>query len=140
MAVFTDESVSFSDALVTNCSIIHRAVKSFGQSCTLITLRGEEFVLTSVNSVVIAELVVMFLEELKKRSRFAVAMHEKKSQGKPHNFSTGWGRNHERIHSTCLKVLKEETENFIKSPFAPRGMQQSNAKHKAMGFSTFVHK
>uniref|UniRef100_A0A8D2P7Z1 Myosin VIIB n=1 Tax=Zosterops lateralis melanops TaxID=1220523 RepID=A0A8D2P7Z1_ZOSLA len=49
-------------------------VKSFGQSCTLITLRGEEFVLTSVNSVVIAELVVMFLEELKKRSQFAVAI------------------------------------------------------------------
>uniref|UniRef100_A0A803YQS9 Myosin VIIB n=1 Tax=Meleagris gallopavo TaxID=9103 RepID=A0A803YQS9_MELGA len=49
-------------------------VKSFGQSCTLITLRAEEFVLTSVNSIVIAELVVMFLEGLKKRSRFAVAM------------------------------------------------------------------
>ncbi|XP_069648011.1 unconventional myosin-VIIb isoform X1 [Haliaeetus albicilla] len=61
----------------------NRAVKSFGQSCTLITLRGEEFVLTSVNSVVIAELVVMFLEGLKKRSRFAVAMHEKKSQEDP---------------------------------------------------------
>ncbi|XP_039930696.1 unconventional myosin-VIIb isoform X1 [Hirundo rustica] len=61
----------------------NRAVKSFGQSCTLITLRAEEFVLTSVNSVVIAELVVMFLEELKKRSRFAVAMHEKKSQEDP---------------------------------------------------------
>ncbi|XP_032846433.2 unconventional myosin-VIIb isoform X2 [Tyto alba] len=58
----------------------NRAAKSFGQSCTLITLRAEEFVLTSVNSVVIAELVVMFLEGLKKRSRFAVAMHEKKSQ------------------------------------------------------------
>ncbi|XP_040535100.1 unconventional myosin-VIIb isoform X2 [Gallus gallus] len=58
----------------------NRAVKSFGQSCTLITLRAEEFVLTSVNSIVIAELVVMFLEGLKKRSRFAVAMHEKKFQ------------------------------------------------------------
>uniref|UniRef100_A0A8C8ADR3 Myosin VIIB n=1 Tax=Otus sunia TaxID=257818 RepID=A0A8C8ADR3_9STRI len=58
----------------------NRAGKSFGQSCTLITLRAEEFVLTSVNSVVIAELVVMFLEGLKERSRFAVAMHEKKSQ------------------------------------------------------------
>ncbi|KAM9543270.1 unconventional myosin-VIIb isoform 2-T4 [Guaruba guarouba] len=58
----------------------NRAVKTFGQTCTLITLRAEEFVLTSVNSVVIAELVVMFLEGLKKRSRFAVAMQEKKSQ------------------------------------------------------------
>ncbi|XP_061861375.1 unconventional myosin-VIIb [Colius striatus] len=61
----------------------NRAVKSFGQSCTLMTLRAEEFVLTSVNSVVIAELVVMFLEGLKKRSPFAVAMHEKKSQEDP---------------------------------------------------------
>ncbi|XP_068277092.1 unconventional myosin-VIIb isoform X3 [Nyctibius grandis] len=61
----------------------NRAVKSFGQSCTLITLRAEEFVLTSVNSVVIAELVVMFLEGLKKRSQFGVAMHEKKSQEDP---------------------------------------------------------
>ncbi|XP_068001386.1 unconventional myosin-VIIb isoform X2 [Melanerpes formicivorus] len=61
----------------------NRAVKSFGQSCTLITLRAEEFVLTSVNSVVIAELVVMFLEGLKKRSRFAVAMQEKKSPEDP---------------------------------------------------------
>lgn len=82
-------AVSLSDTLVTNCSILHRAVKTFGQTCTLITLRAEEFVLTSVNSVVIAELVVMFLEGLKKRSRFAVAMQEKKSQGKSHNFSTG---------------------------------------------------
>lgn len=89
MAVMAGASVSLSDALVTNCSIIHRAVKTFGQSCTLITLRAEEFVLTSVNSVVIAELVVMFLEGLKKRSRFAVAMQEKKSQGKSYNYSIG---------------------------------------------------
>lgn len=89
LAGIADGSVSFSDVLITNQSIIHRAVKSFGQSCTLITLRAEEFVLTSVNSVVIAELVVMFLEGLKKRSRFAVAMHEKKSQGKSYNFTTG---------------------------------------------------
>lgn len=89
MAVIAGVSVSLSDALVTNCSIIHRAVKTFGQSCTLITLRAEEFVLTSVNSVVIAELVVMFLEGLKKRSRFAVAMQEKKSQGNSYNYSIG---------------------------------------------------
>ncbi|XP_019398450.1 PREDICTED: unconventional myosin-VIIb [Crocodylus porosus] len=57
-----------------------RAVKSFGQSCTLMTLRAEEFVLTSVHSVVIAELVVMFLEGLKKRSQYAVAMQENKPQ------------------------------------------------------------
>ncbi|EMP42626.1 Myosin-VIIb [Chelonia mydas] len=61
----------------------NRAVKSFGQSCTLITLRAEEFVLTSVHSIVIAELVVLFLEGLKKRSQYAVAMQESKQQGDP---------------------------------------------------------
>uniref|UniRef100_A0A8C0ZHV0 Myosin VIIB n=1 Tax=Cyanistes caeruleus TaxID=156563 RepID=A0A8C0ZHV0_CYACU len=83
---FLDESEKrFLELTFPEITGIHtnRAVKSFGQSCTLITLRAEEFVLTSVNSVVIAELVVMFLEGLKKRSRFAVAMHEKKSQEDP---------------------------------------------------------
>ncbi|XP_070801042.1 unconventional myosin-VIIb [Pituophis catenifer annectens] len=59
----------------------NRGVKTFGQSCTLSTLRGEEFVLTSVNSVAIAELIVMFLEGLKKRSLYAVAIQDKKLQG-----------------------------------------------------------
>uniref|UniRef100_A0A8C3DMD3 Myosin VIIB n=1 Tax=Corvus moneduloides TaxID=1196302 RepID=A0A8C3DMD3_CORMO len=83
---FLDESEKrFLELTFPEITGIHtnRAVKSFGQSCTLITLRAEEFVLTSVNSVVIAELVVMFLEGLKKRSRFAVAMQEKKSQEDP---------------------------------------------------------
>uniref|UniRef100_A0A674ITT3 Myosin VIIB n=1 Tax=Terrapene triunguis TaxID=2587831 RepID=A0A674ITT3_9SAUR len=62
---------------------IHTNRLSFGQSCTLITLRAEEFVLTSVHSVVIAELVVLFLEGLKKRSQYAVAMEESKQQGDP---------------------------------------------------------
>uniref|UniRef100_A0ACB8F9R9 Unconventional myosin-VIIb n=1 Tax=Sphaerodactylus townsendi TaxID=933632 RepID=A0ACB8F9R9_9SAUR len=57
-----------------------RAVKTFGQSCTLTTLRSEEFVLTSVNSVVIAELVVMFLEGLRKRSQYAIAIQENRQQ------------------------------------------------------------
>uniref|UniRef100_A0A8C3SBV2 Myosin VIIB n=1 Tax=Chelydra serpentina TaxID=8475 RepID=A0A8C3SBV2_CHESE len=57
------------------------AVKSFGQSCTLITLRAEEFVLTSVHSVVIAELVVLFLEGLKKRSQYAVSDNPSLGQG-----------------------------------------------------------
>lgn len=62
----------------------YRGVKTFGQSCTLSTLRGEEFVLTSVNSVAIAELIVMFLEGLKKRSLYAVAIQDKKLQGNLH--------------------------------------------------------
>uniref|UniRef100_A0A803TBL6 Myosin VIIB n=1 Tax=Anolis carolinensis TaxID=28377 RepID=A0A803TBL6_ANOCA len=60
-----------------------RAIKTFGQSCTLTTLRAEEFVLTSVNSVVIADLIVKFLDELKKRSQYAVAIIENKPQDDP---------------------------------------------------------
>lgn len=70
---------------------IRRAVKSFGQSCTLITLRAEEFVLMSVHSVVIAELVVLFLEGLKERSQYAVARQENMQQGKSGNPSLRQG-------------------------------------------------
>uniref|UniRef100_A0A8B9V665 Myosin VIIB n=1 Tax=Anas zonorhyncha TaxID=75864 RepID=A0A8B9V665_9AVES len=76
---FLDES----EKQILDLTFPEITVKSFGQSCTLITLRAEEFVLTSVNSIVIAELVVMFLEGLKKRSRFAVAMNEKRPQEDP---------------------------------------------------------
>uniref|UniRef100_A0A6J0T705 Unconventional myosin-VIIb isoform X1 n=1 Tax=Pogona vitticeps TaxID=103695 RepID=A0A6J0T705_9SAUR len=61
----------------------NRAAKAFGQSCTLTTLRSEEFVLTSVNSVDIAELVVTFLEGLKKVSQYAVAIYENRHQDDP---------------------------------------------------------
>uniref|UniRef100_A0A670IGV0 Myosin VIIB n=1 Tax=Podarcis muralis TaxID=64176 RepID=A0A670IGV0_PODMU len=80
---FLDESEKrFLDLSFPEITGIHtnRAVKAFGQSCTLNTLRAEEFVLTSANSVVIAELVVMFLQGLKERSQYAVAMQENKQQ------------------------------------------------------------
>uniref|UniRef100_A0A8C4S7H9 Myosin VIIB n=1 Tax=Erpetoichthys calabaricus TaxID=27687 RepID=A0A8C4S7H9_ERPCA len=51
-----------------------RADKTFGQTISMSTLRGEEFVLTSANAADISELVVMFLEGLKKRSEYAVAL------------------------------------------------------------------
>uniref|UniRef100_A0A670IFB0 Myosin VIIB n=1 Tax=Podarcis muralis TaxID=64176 RepID=A0A670IFB0_PODMU len=80
---FLDESekrfldLSFPEITASSSS----RIKAFGQSCTLNTLRAEEFVLTSANSVVIAELVVMFLQGLKERSQYAVAMQENKQQG-----------------------------------------------------------
>uniref|UniRef100_G1KEG2 Myosin VIIB n=1 Tax=Anolis carolinensis TaxID=28377 RepID=G1KEG2_ANOCA len=67
----------------SNSSYLNWAIKTFGQSCTLTTLRAEEFVLTSVNSVVIADLIVKFLDELKKRSQYAVAIIENKPQDDP---------------------------------------------------------
>ncbi|KAG8445369.1 hypothetical protein GDO86_010234 [Hymenochirus boettgeri] len=53
-----------------------RAEKTFGQCCVLNTLRGEEFVLTSQHSEEIAHLLLYFLEGLKSRSHYAVALHD----------------------------------------------------------------
>ncbi|XP_044146623.1 unconventional myosin-VIIb isoform X2 [Bufo gargarizans] len=53
-----------------------RAEKSFGQSCVLNTLRGEQFVLTSQNSEEIAKLLLHFLDGLKARSLYAVALQD----------------------------------------------------------------
>ncbi|KAG8580733.1 hypothetical protein GDO81_007401, partial [Engystomops pustulosus] len=53
-----------------------RAEKSFGQCCVLNTLRGEQFVLTSQNSEEIAKLLLHFLDGLKERSVYAVALQD----------------------------------------------------------------
>ncbi|KAM4771803.1 unconventional myosin-VIIb [Rhinophrynus dorsalis] len=53
-----------------------RAEKSFGQSCILNTLRGEEFILTSQHSEEIAYLLLHFLDGLKARSQYAVALQD----------------------------------------------------------------
>ncbi|KAM3932114.1 unconventional myosin-VIIb isoform 2-T2 [Leptodactylus fuscus] len=53
-----------------------RAEKSFGQCCVLNTLRGEQFVLTSQNSEEIAKLLLHFLDGLKARSLYAVALQD----------------------------------------------------------------
>ncbi|XP_069069852.1 unconventional myosin-VIIb [Pleurodeles waltl] len=58
-----------------------RAAKAFGQTFTLSTLQGEEYVLTSPNSVDISELLLLFLTGLKQRSQYAVAMQDSGKQG-----------------------------------------------------------
>ncbi|XP_063771935.1 unconventional myosin-VIIb [Pseudophryne corroboree] len=54
----------------------NRADKSFGQCCVLNTLRGEQFVLTSQHSEEIAKLLLHFLDGLKSRSQYAVALQD----------------------------------------------------------------
>nr|XP_020822854.1 unconventional myosin-VIIb isoform X1 [Phascolarctos cinereus] len=61
----------------------NRAPQVFKQNFTLSTLYAEEYVFTSSESVAIAELVAMFLEGLKKRSIFAMALTDKKSTDDP---------------------------------------------------------
>uniref|UniRef100_A0A8C5PFG3 Myosin VIIB n=1 Tax=Leptobrachium leishanense TaxID=445787 RepID=A0A8C5PFG3_9ANUR len=57
-----------------------RAGKSFGQCCVLNTLRGEEYVLTTQNSEEIAKLLLHFLDGLKARSLYAVALQDSSSK------------------------------------------------------------
>lgn len=52
-----------------------------GQRLVLVTLHEEEFKFRSPSSVAIAELVAMFLEGLKERSVFAMALQDRKATG-----------------------------------------------------------
>ena len=53
-----------------------------GQSFTLATVKGDEYTFTSPNAEDIRELVVTFLEGLKKRSRFVIALQDYKAPSK----------------------------------------------------------
>ena len=53
-----------------------------GQSFTLATVKGEEYTFTSSNAKDIHELVVTFLEGLKKRSRYCIALQDYEASSK----------------------------------------------------------
>jgi myosin-7 len=51
-----------------------------------VTVRGEEFTFQSPNAEDIRDLVVYFLEGLKKRSRYVIALQDYKAPGSMLNF------------------------------------------------------
>ncbi|XP_072263935.1 unconventional myosin-VIIb [Pyxicephalus adspersus] len=53
-----------------------RAAKQFGQCCVLNTVRGEQYVLTTQNSEEISKLLLYFVDGLKTRSLYAVALQD----------------------------------------------------------------
>jgi len=55
--------------------------KAFAQTFTLATVRSEEFTFQSPNAEDIRDLVVYFLEGLKKRSKFVIALQDYKAPG-----------------------------------------------------------
>jgi len=59
-----------------------RGGKLQGQSFTLATIKGEEYTFTSNNADDIRDLVVTFLEGLRMRSKFVVALQDNPSPGK----------------------------------------------------------
>ena len=50
-----------------------------GQSFTLATVKGDEYTFTSPNAEDIRDLVVTFLEGLKKRSKYVIALQDYKA-------------------------------------------------------------
>ena len=61
--------------------ILFRSSKAFSQTFTLVTVRNEEFTFQSPNAEDIRDLVVYFLEGLKKRSKYVIALQDYKAPG-----------------------------------------------------------
>ena len=61
--------------------VIIRSSKAFSQTFTLVTVRNEEFTFQSPNAEDIRDLVVYFLEGLKKRSKYVIALQDYKAPG-----------------------------------------------------------
>lgn len=58
-----------------------RGGKLLGQSFTLATIKGEEYTFTSNNAEDIRDLVGIFLEGLRRRSKFVVALQDNSNSG-----------------------------------------------------------
>ena len=65
--------------------LVFRTGKMHGQSFTLATVKGDEYTFTSPNAEDIRDLVVTFLEGLKKRSKYVIALQDYKA---PSEFNT----------------------------------------------------
>ena len=64
-------------ALILNLTFnFYRAGKSHSQNFTLSTIKGDDYTFTSSNSDDIRELVVSFLEGLKRKSRYVIALQD----------------------------------------------------------------
>jgi len=75
-------SVILFDIMLMIRNFYSRTTKVFTQTFTLSTVRGEEFTFQSPNAEDIRDLVVYFLEGLKKRSTFVIAVQDYKAPGK----------------------------------------------------------
>lgn len=71
--------LSFPEITTVSCN---KTQKVYTQTFTLSTVRGEEFTFQSPNSEDIRDLVVYFLEGLKKRSKYVIALQDYKPPGK----------------------------------------------------------
>ena len=70
------------ESKMKECFCFLRTGKMHGQSFTLATVKGDEYTFTSPNAEDIRELVVTFLEGLKKRSKYVIALQDYKAPSK----------------------------------------------------------
>lgn len=84
-----------------NSTVIFRTNKMFTQTFNLSTVRGEEFTFQSPNAEDIRDLVVYFLEGLKKRSKYVIALQDYKAPGEGSSFLT--------FQKGDLIILEEES-------------------------------
>ncbi|KAG7157734.1 Myosin-VIIa-like 1, partial [Homarus americanus] len=77
--------LSFPEITTVSCN---KTQKVYTQTFTLSTVRGEEFTFQSPNSEDIRDLVVYFLEGLKKRSKFVIALQDYKAPSENSSFLT----------------------------------------------------
>ena len=66
-----------------------RSGRGQGQSFSITTIKGEEYTFTSTNGEDIRDLVLHFLDGLKKRSKYVIAMMDYQSPGEW--VGRGWG-------------------------------------------------
>ena len=74
--------IHYSTHSLTCCNdmpLFYRSNKAFAQTFTLSTVRSEEFTFQSPNAEDIRDLVVYFLEGLKKRSKFVIGLQDYKA-------------------------------------------------------------
>ena len=71
----------FNEKKTNEFSYFHRTGKMHGQSFTLATVKGDEYTFTSPNAEDIRDLVVTFLEGLKKRSKYVIALQDYNAPG-----------------------------------------------------------
>jgi len=94
-AILTDNIESWWLDETMNTELNDRMAKAFAQTFTLSTVRAEEFTFQSPNSEDIRDLVQYFLDGLKKRSIFVVALHDYKGSLSFHSVMIMNNNNHQ---------------------------------------------
>nr|XP_057935533.1 myosin VIIAa isoform X2 [Doryrhamphus excisus] len=109
-----------------------RGGKLQSQSFTLATIKGEEYTFTSNNAEDIRDLVVTFLEGLRKRSKFVVALQDSPNQnGEPSTFLS--------FQKGDLILLDQDTgEQVLNSGWAHGVNERTNQKGDFPADSVYV--